>query len=153
MPGPCCYATELRSCLSPNHKTAADAIRATPQKAKNRRQNDRGDEAVQPIHQPTMSGNKVARILDVEVPFHRRLEKVPKLGSHGERRCQQQQPLHFQHQQRIRLVRIEDKDGVEIKRQGGELPIPLADGAEIMEEINRISNEASQAFDKKKAKP
>lgn len=51
------------------------------------------------------------------------------------------------------VLKIENKDGVEVKRQGGELPVPLADGAQIMDEVNRISNEASQAFDKKKAKP
>ena len=31
MPRLCCYATELRSCVSPNHNTAADAIYAAAQ--------------------------------------------------------------------------------------------------------------------------
>jgi hypothetical protein len=35
--------------ISPNHKTAADAIRATPQKPENRRQDDRGDESVKTV--------------------------------------------------------------------------------------------------------
>jgi len=36
--------------VSPNHKTAADAIRAMPQKSENRRQHDGRDKSVQPIH-------------------------------------------------------------------------------------------------------
>jgi hypothetical protein len=34
---------------SPNHKTAADAIRATPQKTENRRQDNRRDKSVKPV--------------------------------------------------------------------------------------------------------
>jgi hypothetical protein len=34
---------------SPNHKTAADAIRATPQKPENRRQDNRCDKSVKPV--------------------------------------------------------------------------------------------------------
>jgi hypothetical protein len=35
--------------FSPNHKTAADAIHATPQNPEKRRQHDRGDESVETI--------------------------------------------------------------------------------------------------------
>src|SRR3982074_3851140 len=56
--------------LSPNHKTAADAIHATPQKPENRRQDDRGDESVETIHQSAMPGNDVAGGLDAEKPLH-----------------------------------------------------------------------------------
>jgi hypothetical protein len=36
--------------FSPNHKTAADAIHATPQNPENRRQHDSRDESVEAIH-------------------------------------------------------------------------------------------------------
>ena len=42
--------------VSPNHKTAADAIRTTPQKAENSRHDDGGDETVEPIHNPPWPG-------------------------------------------------------------------------------------------------
>jgi hypothetical protein len=35
--------------FSPNHKTAADAIRAATQNPENRRQDHRGDEPVEPV--------------------------------------------------------------------------------------------------------
>ncbi len=73
---------------SPNHKTAADAIHAAPQKAENRRQDDRGDEAVETVHQPAMTGNEVAGILDAETPLYRRLEEIAKLGRDREHRAQ-----------------------------------------------------------------
>jgi hypothetical protein len=49
------------------------------------------------------------------------------------------------------IVKILDPNGAEVTRQDNELPIPPADGAEVMEEVTRISNEAATAFDKKKA--
>jgi hypothetical protein len=55
---------------SPNHKTAADAIRAVPQKSENCRQNDRGDKAVQTIKQAAVPGNDVAGVLDAKSAFH-----------------------------------------------------------------------------------
>src|SRR3982074_3980272 len=67
--------------LSPNHKTAADAIHATPQKAENRRQHDRGDGSVETIKQPAMPGNDVAGVLDAETPVHRGFEQIAQLGS------------------------------------------------------------------------
>src|SRR3982074_2057025 len=78
--------------LSPNHKTAADAIHATPQKPENRRQDDRGDESVETIHQSAMPGNDVAGVLDAETPFHRGLKQIAELGKKREDRAQQQQP-------------------------------------------------------------
>src|SRR5471032_2740063 len=70
---------------SPNHKTAADAIRATPQKAKNRSENDGCDKSVQTIQQATMAGNDVAGILDAETAFHRRFKQIAELRNH--RKC------------------------------------------------------------------
>src|SRR5438270_7181843 len=81
----------------PNHKTAADAIHATPQKTENRRQSDRRNEAVEAIQQPAMSRNEVARILDVETPLHRRLKQIAKLGDDRERPTQENQGLQLQH--------------------------------------------------------
>src|ERR1017187_5668023 len=80
---------------SPNHKTAADAIHATPQKPENRRHDDRGDESVETIQQPAMSGNELTGVLDAESPFHRGLEQIAKLGSDRESRAQQQERASF----------------------------------------------------------
>ena len=49
------------------------------------------------------------------------------------------------------LVSIKDESGMEVDRKPGELPIPLIDGQEIMDEIDRISKDALDAFNKKKA--
>src|ERR1700716_265789 len=65
---------------SPNHKTAADAIHATPQTPENRRQHDRCDKAVEAIQQTAMPGNDVAGVFDAATPFHRGLKKIHKLG-------------------------------------------------------------------------
>src|SRR4051812_6020545 len=65
--------------VSPNHKTAADAIGTTAQEPENGRQNDGRDKPVQPVHQPAMAGNDVAGILDPETPFHRGFEEVAEL--------------------------------------------------------------------------
>jgi hypothetical protein len=46
--------------VSPNHKTAANAIHTVPQKSESRRQYQRRDQAVEPVHQSTMAGNEVA---------------------------------------------------------------------------------------------
>jgi hypothetical protein len=46
---------------------------------------------------------------------------------------------------------ITDTDGKEISRKPDELPIPPADGQEVMEAVKQISTECAAAFDKKKA--
>src|SRR5664279_3108663 len=74
--------------FSPNHKTAADAIRAGPQKSENCRQHHRGDEAIEAIHQPAMTGNDLAGVLDAEAAFDRGLQEITKLGCDREDRAQ-----------------------------------------------------------------
>src|SRR4030081_221119 len=74
---------------SPNHKTAADAIGATPQKSENRRDDHRGHEPVETVQQAAMAGNDVAGILDAETPFHRGFKQIAKLRSDRENRAQQ----------------------------------------------------------------
>src|SRR5512142_1877829 len=86
---------------SPNHKTAADAIHAAPQKTKNRGHNDRGDEAVKTIHQPAMPGNQVAGVLDAEPPLHRGLEEIAKLRNDRKHRPDQQDRRQFERQRRF----------------------------------------------------
>src|SRR5882757_3705898 len=76
---------------SPNHKTAANAIRAAPQNAENRRHDDRCDKAVEPIQQPAMARNDLARILDAEAPLYRGFEQIAKLRDDREERGDQQQ--------------------------------------------------------------
>src|ERR1700761_2822826 len=75
---------------SPNHKTAADAIHAAPQKTENCRQNDRGDEAIETVEQAAVAGNDVAGVLDAKSAFHGGFEQIAQLGSDRERRSQQQ---------------------------------------------------------------
>src|ERR1700684_387474 len=75
---------------SPNHKTAADAIHAAPQKPENRGKYHRRHEAVEAVHQPAMAGNEVARILDAETPLYRGLQEIAKLGRDRECRAEQQ---------------------------------------------------------------
>src|SRR5437868_11298770 len=70
---------------SPNHKTAADAIHATPQKAENRGHDDSGNKSVETIHQATMPGDDLAGILDAETPFHSRLKEIAGLRNNRER--------------------------------------------------------------------
>src|SRR5262245_5816984 len=70
---------------SPNHKTAADAIGATPQEPQNRRQRDGCDKPVEAIEQPAMTGNDLARILDAEAALHRRFEEIAKLRNHRQK--------------------------------------------------------------------
>src|SRR6266404_1272450 len=81
--------------LSPNHKTAADAIHATPQKPENRRRDDRGDESVVAIHQSAMPGNDMAGVLDAKTAFHRGFKEIAELGGDRENRAQQQQRAQF----------------------------------------------------------
>src|SRR3954467_930947 len=74
--------------FSPNHKTAADAIGATPQKPKNCRQDDGRDKSVETIQQAAMPGNEVAGILDPETPFHCGFKEIAKLRRNREHRAQ-----------------------------------------------------------------
>src|SRR5580698_6346638 len=69
--------------FSPNHKTAADAIHAAPQKTENRRQDYRRDETVETIEQPAMPGDDLAGVLDAETTFHCRFKEIAKLGNNG----------------------------------------------------------------------
>ena len=50
------------------------------------------------------------------------------------------------------VVKILNPEGVEIKRQPHELPVPPLDGKEIMDFIDKLTSEAQEAFGKKKAK-
>src|SRR3954452_4361697 len=77
--------------VSPNHKTGADAIRATTQKSKNSSQNDGGDEAVKAVQHAAMPGNDVTGILYAEAAFHCRLEEIAQLRSNGQKPTQQQE--------------------------------------------------------------
>src|SRR6478736_588089 len=76
---------------SPNHKTAADAISATPQQTENCRYDDGCDKPVQAIHQPAMAGDDVTGILHAKPPFHRGLKEIAALRNYRQRRTQQQQ--------------------------------------------------------------
>src|SRR5256885_12848075 len=68
--------------VSPNHKTAADAIGTAPQEPKKSRQSDGCDEPVQTIEQAPMARDDLAGILDAEAPFYRRFEEIPELRNH-----------------------------------------------------------------------
>src|SRR3954465_2274482 len=70
--------------LSPNHKTASDAIQAASQEADGGTQNDGEDEPVKTVQKPTVPRNDLARVLDAESPLHRRLQEIAELGSHRE---------------------------------------------------------------------
>src|SRR4051812_37455574 len=76
--------------LSPNHKTASDAIHAASQEANSASQNDGEDEPVKTVQEPTMPRNDLARVLDAETPLHRGLQEVTELRSHRERSSQHQ---------------------------------------------------------------
>src|ERR1700755_2333537 len=76
--------------FSPNHKTAADAIRAGPQKPKNRCQDDGSHESVEAVQQTAMPGNNLTGILDAEPPFDSGFEEIAKLRSNRKHRGQQQ---------------------------------------------------------------
>src|SRR2546427_13259490 len=68
--------------VSPNHKTAADAIGATPQEAKKSRPRDGRDKSIQPIQQPAMTGDDLAGILHPKTSLHRRLKQIAELRNH-----------------------------------------------------------------------
>src|SRR6185312_12238672 len=76
---------------SPNHKTAADAIHAVPQSPENSRHNNRRHQTVEPVHQPTVTGNGVAGILDAKAAFDCGFEEVAKLPNYGQSARQSQQ--------------------------------------------------------------
>src|SRR5258707_3485818 len=65
--------------VSPNHKTAADAIGAATQEPEKCRQDDGCDKPIQPVHQPAMAGNDVAGILYAETPLHGGFEEIAEL--------------------------------------------------------------------------
>src|ERR1700733_3166936 len=69
--------------FSPNHKTAADAIHAVPQKTENRRQHHCRDKAVETIEQPAMARNDSAGVLDAETAFNSRFKEIAELGNNG----------------------------------------------------------------------
>ncbi len=48
------------------------------------------------------------------------------------------------------LLSLKDSSDVEVVREADSLPIPAVDGADIMAEVSKITNEASEAFTKKK---
>ncbi len=50
------------------------------------------------------------------------------------------------------VVSIEDKDGKVVEREDNALPLPIADGQEVIDAINAMQNEAATSFDKKKVK-
>src|ERR1700677_557231 len=77
--------------FSPNHKTAADAIHAAPQKTKNRCQDHRRDEAVETVEQPAMPWNDLAGVLDAKTAFHSGFKEIAELGNYGQCCAQQQQ--------------------------------------------------------------
>src|SRR5882672_8096652 len=75
--------------VSPNHKTAADAIRAGPQEPENRRHDDGCDKSVQAVQQSAMAGNDVTGVLDAKPPFHRGFKEITELRNDGQCRPQQ----------------------------------------------------------------
>ena len=91
---------------SPNHKTAANAIGAAPQQPENRRHNDGGDKAIQPIQQPAMAGNDLARILDAETPLYRGFKQIAELRNDRKNRAKQQQRRGFSETERRKAARL-----------------------------------------------
>src|SRR5436190_1161096 len=81
--------------VSPNHKTAADAIGATPQEPKKSRKGYGSDKPVQPVQQPAMAWNDLAGILDAEAPFYRGFEQVAELRNHRKKTAYRQQRPGF----------------------------------------------------------
>src|SRR5882757_4642336 len=81
--------------VSPNHKTAADAIGAAPQEPEKSRQGDRGNEPIQPIQQPTMAGDDLAGILDAEAPLYRGFKEIAELRNHRKNAAYRQQRPGF----------------------------------------------------------
>src|SRR6202030_1942748 len=81
--------------FSPNHKTAADAIHATPQNAENRRHDDRRDVSVETVQQAAMARNDVAGVLDAEAAFHCGFKQIAELGRNRQNRPQKHQRTGF----------------------------------------------------------
>ena len=77
--------------VSPNHKTAADAIGAAPQKPEKCRHDDGRDKSIQTIHQPAMAGNDVTGVLYAKTPLHGGFEQIAELRNNRENRAQHQQ--------------------------------------------------------------
>src|SRR5438445_5067638 len=70
--------------VSPNHKTAADAIGATPQEPKKSRHRDSRDKSIQPVQKSAVTGDDLAGILHPKAPLHRRLKEIAELRNHRE---------------------------------------------------------------------
>src|SRR4029077_2313806 len=81
--------------VSPNHKTAADAIGAAPQKPKKSRKGYGCDKPVQPVQQPAMTGNDLAGILHPKATLHCRFEEIAKLRYHRKNARYHQQRAGF----------------------------------------------------------
>src|SRR5437879_13815398 len=77
--------------VSPNHKTAADAIGATTQEPEKCRQGDGCDKPIQPVHQPAMAGNDVTGILYAKTPLHAGFEQIAALRGDRETSGREQQ--------------------------------------------------------------
>src|ERR1700722_17585678 len=112
---------------SPNHKTAADAIHAAPQKAKNSGHHDRGDEAVETIHQPAMPGNQPAGVLNTEPPLHRGLEEIAELRNNRKHGADQQNRPQFERQRRLHFAEAnhdEPRGNHKTRRKAADRPRP-----------------------------
>src|SRR5581483_2244886 len=70
--------------VSPNHKTAANAIGTMSHKSEKRRQHKHGHQAVEPVHQPAMARDDVARILHPESAFDSGFKDIDELGGDRE---------------------------------------------------------------------
>jgi hypothetical protein len=68
--------------VSPNHKTAADAIGAAPQEPKKNRKGYGCDKPVQPVQEPAMAGDDLAGILHPKTPLYRGFEEIAELRNH-----------------------------------------------------------------------
>src|SRR6476620_464626 len=81
--------------ISPNHKTAADAIGATPQEPKKSSHSDGCDKSIQPIQEATMAGNDLAGIRHTKTPLHRRFEEIAELRNHRKNAAYHQERTGF----------------------------------------------------------
>src|ERR1700751_6256404 len=66
--------------LSPNHKTAANAIGTVSHKSQNGRQRKDDHQAIEPVHQAAMAGDDVAGVFDPEPAFGRRFKEIAELA-------------------------------------------------------------------------
>src|SRR5579883_2762954 len=80
--------------LSPNHKTAANAIGTVSHKSENRRQHKHGHQAVEPVHQPAMAGDDVAGIFHPEPAFHSGFKEIAELSRDREEPAEDKQRNH-----------------------------------------------------------